>query len=76
MDFEVESVLFKHIFKLKDFNNITKQRKNRKKMNLYWKRWMKQKKKTLKKMSTKEIFKLMQKEIDENSLEIDLPTVD
>jgi hypothetical protein len=45
-------------------------------MNLYWKRWMKKKKKMLRKMKTKDILKLMEKEIIENSLEIQLPTVD
>ena len=45
-------------------------------MNLYWKRWMKKKKKILKKMSTKDILKLMDEEIVEKSLEIELPTVD
>ena len=45
-------------------------------MNPYWKRWMKKKKKLLRKKPTKEILRMMQKEIDENELEIKLPTVD
>jgi hypothetical protein len=37
---------------------------------------MKNNKKRIRKKSTKEILDLMQKEIDENELKIELPTID